>query len=194
MDSLVKIFGNIHRVKLMRFFLFHPKDSFSFSEIYAHARIKKEDLRKELKLLVKASFLKEKKQKKGKRTENRWSLKQNFPFIQGFADILIHQNLLDKKSFLKSLRKFADLKLVVLSGFFVKDEDREIDLLIVGKSMKREKLIQYIEQLESEIGKEIRYTLFSVDEFMYRLEMHDKLIRDIFDHKKEVLLAKIEII
>lgn len=39
-----------------------------------------------------------------------------------------------------------------------------------------------IKGLESEIGKELDYVVFDTKEFMYRMEMYDKLVCDILDY------------
>jgi hypothetical protein len=56
-------------------------------------------------------------------------------------------------------------------------------VLIVGNSLKKDILEKEMAILESEIGRELRYAVFSIEEYQYRITMYDKLIRDIMDNR-----------
>ena len=68
-----------------------------------------------------------------------------------------------------------------------------MDLLIVGDKMKRGKIEEGIRKLEAEIGAELVYAIFDTKEFLYRLNMYDKLVRDILDYPHEILLQTREL-
>ena len=59
--------------------------------------------------------------------------------------------------------------------------------------MKRGKIEEGIRKLEAEIGAELVYAIFDTKEFIYRLNMYDKLVRDILDYPHEVLLQAKEL-
>jgi len=81
----------------------------------------------------------------------------------------------------------------VVAGVFTKNEDSRVDLLIVGDKMKRAKIEAGIRRLEAEIGTELVYAVFETKEFIYRLSMYDKLVRDILDFPHEVLIQSKEL-
>jgi len=56
----------------------------------------------------------------------------------------------------------------------------------VVDNFKKSAFDQAIKTIESEIGKEIRYVIFDSKEFLYRVDMYDKLICDVMEnpHKK----------
>ena len=85
------------------------------------------------------------------------------------------------------------MKLVVTSGIFIKNHDSRVDLLIVGDKMKRGKIEEGIKRIEAEIGMELVYAVFETKEFLYRLNMYDKLVRDILDYPHEVVLPAKEL-
>ena len=78
--------------------------------------------------------------------------------------------------------------MIIISGVFIKNHDSRVDLLIVGDKMKRGKIEEGVKRLEAEIGAELTYAVFDTKEFIYRLNMYDKLVRDILDYPHEVLL------
>ena len=84
----------------------------------------------------------------------------------------------------------------VFAGNFPQDASdgtvHELDLLIVGEA-KRGSVGRFIGKLESEVGKELNWSLMSGFEFDYRLAMHDKLIRNLLDYPHEFLINKLEL-
>lgn len=203
MESLGKIFGSAHRVKIMRLFLFNETTAFDIDDVIARSRVKKDQARKEITMLLKIGFLKKKTftkkvlQKKTKKVtqasyksvkKQGWVLDNRFELVQQLKTLLINSELIHEKKIIQQLRKAGTIQLLLLSGLFVKDANRKLDILIVGKKLKRDVLIKEINIIESEIGRELRYAFFNEKEFKYRLGMYDKLIRDILenDHLKLV--------
>ena len=58
--------------------------------------------------------------------------------------------------------------------------------------MNRKNIETEIKKIEADIGKELKYAVFDLDEFLYRLNMYDKLIRDVLDFPHEKLINKID--
>lgn len=75
----------------------------------------------------------------------------------------------------------------------MRDAHRSLDMLIVGDKLDVGLLQKNIALLESEVGKELRYATFTTEEFMYRIKMYDKLIRDVFDFPHQKLINQIAI-
>jgi predicted nucleotidyltransferase len=94
----------------------------------------------------------------------------------------------NKQKLLGNFKNVGQVKLLVASGVFIKNDDSRVDLLIVGDKMKRGKIEEVVRRLEAEIGTELVYAIFDTKEFIYRLNMYDKLVRDILDYPHEVLL------
>lgn len=203
MESLGKIFGSNHRVKIMRLFLFNETTAFDIDDIVNRSRVKKTEARKEINMLVKIGFLKKKSfsKKVPKKTKNKkqevtytkvkkqgWIINNNFKLVRPLRNLLLDSELIQEKGIIKQIRKSGTIKLLVLSGIFIKDANRKLDILIVGKKIKRDILEKEISIIESEIGRELRYAFFSEKEFSYRLSMYDKLVRDIIENEHRELV------
>jgi hypothetical protein len=67
------------------------------------------------------------------------------------------------------------------------DKNRTINLI------KERTLRERIKLLESEIGKEVRYTHLSTEDFFYRLNLNDRLIRDVFDYQHKIVHDRLDI-
>lgn len=182
MDTAAKLFGSQTTARLMRWFLFHPSESATASVLREKTKSAAEQLRKSLRLLQSAGFIK----KRG----SRFLLNGDFPNLKALKEFLI-DNLLLVINVSARLRPAGTLKLISAAGVFIGDEESRTDLLVVGDKMNLSKLQKLVTLLEADIGTEIRYTALSSEEFKYRMGFNDKLVRDILDYPHEILLDKI---
>jgi hypothetical protein len=200
-EILGKIMGSAARVKLMRLFLFHPKHRFSRDELLKKSKIPTPSLRAELSLLEKSSFLLKKEmtielsttKKSGskkitKKKTAGYFLNPTFPLLDPLKFLLLESELVTIPDLPSRFKPAGKIKLFVTAGIFMRDEERTLDILIVGEKLNAQYIQKTINLLESEIGKELKYAVFDTDEFMYRIKMYDKLIRDMFDFPHQKLM------
>ncbi len=205
MHILEKLFGSAAKVKIMRLFLFNPDVSYDVSDIETRAQVSAEHVRKEMLLLEKIGLVKRKVfskdavRKHGKKEEiirvksSGWTLNSSFYYMIPLQNFLIHVNPLKHQEIVKKVSRVGKLKLLIISGVFIQQTESRIDLLVVGDNLKKGSLENVIREIESEIGKELRYTYFETPDFQYRLGMCDKLIRDILDFPHEKIVDKLGI-
>ena len=188
MEVLDKILGNAARVKIMRLFLLNRSRGFKGKDVAKRSRIDLSTAHREIRLLASVDFIKKKS-----KLSPEWYFNSLFKYGSEFKDLLVNSDSLNKKKLLNKFKKVGQIKLFIISGVFVKNEDSRVDLLIVGDQMKKGKIEEGIRKLESEIGVELVYALFTTKEFVYRLNMFDKLVRDILDYPHEVILQSREL-
>ena len=188
MEILGKILGNGARVKIMRLFLLNRSKGFKHRDIVKRSRISPSLVRRELRLLASVNFI-----KRRSLVSLDWYFNPLFKYGEEFKDLLLSSDTLDKQVILNNFKKVGRVKLIIVSGIFIKNDDSRVDLLIVGDKMKRGKIEKGIRKLEAEIGVELVYAIFDTKEFIYRLNMYDKLVRDILDYPHEVLLQAKEL-
>jgi hypothetical protein len=198
MDILSRIFGSPNRVKIMRLFLFNPDKVYGNDDV-AHltktpifeADIETRSLhhagmlkRRLITKLVKSKF--KRKTYLAKRKITGWVLNEKFPHLSPLQVLLVNTLLLKSGDIIKKISRAGSVKLIIISGVFIQSSDSRIDLLIVGDKFRKTAVQRVIKGMESEIGKELRYSLLTTDDFRYRLSVYDKLVRDVFDfpHKK----------
>lgn len=203
MDVLAKLFGSEAKVKIMRLFLFNPDQPFSRNNISARAKVSLPVVRHETVRLRKMGMIKGKRfvvtntVKRGKKLvlkkkkEGGWILNPAFPYLPAIRNLLINTVLVKNSDILKRLNTVGKMRLIILAGTFIQDEDSRVDLLVVGDNIRFAPLESAIRILESEIGKELRYAAFETGDFRYRLGIYDKLIRDILDYPHQKLLDRI---
>lgn len=193
MEKLGLLFGTVTRVKILRLFLFSPNTGFDIQTIAIRTRSTVDATRKELSLLTKASFLKKKivtievelRSGTAKKRVPGWQFNEKFEYRQALYNLLVDTEFLSKEEVARRFKPHGKIKLLLLAGAFIRNEDSRADILIVGDLMRRPLIEKAIKVLESEIGKELSYIIFDTEEFLYRANMYDKLVRDIIDFPHE---------
>ena len=87
----------------------------------------------------------------------------------------------------KALRATGHVDLAILTGQFTRDETAGIDVLIVG-DVNQAKAAKFISELEANENKELRYTVISLDNYKYRLQINDRFINNVLGAKKQVII------
>ncbi len=188
MEILGKILGNPARVKIMRLFLLNRGKGFVNKDVAKRSRVNPLSVRREIRLLSSVNFI-----KKRSAVSPEWYFNSQFRYGEEFKDLLLSSDTLSKTTILSNFKKAGRVKLMIVSGVFIKNYDSRVDLLIVGDKLKRNKIEEGIKKIEAEIGIELVYAMFETKEFLYRLNMYDKLVRDILDYPHEVVLQSKEL-
>ncbi len=190
MDTLEKIFGGAHRVKLMRLFLFNPTLYFETVDVVDRSKIDASRVRSELNFLAKVELVK--KSSRGNKVV--WYLNDNFPYLQEFQRLLLETSLKNSKPILKKLSKIGKLKFVAFAGIFKGQEEGRIDILVVAGNTRKSTADAVMASIEADIGKEIRFAILDTEDFKYRLGISDRLIRDVLDYPHEIVLDRLGIL
>lgn len=210
MKILGKLFGSPAMVKLLRLFIFNPDNAFTNKEITNRAKITIDTLRLEISILKQMDFIKKKvvyrnissKTKNNKiilkkknlfrrKKVSVWILNDKFLYLDSLREFLTNATPIKNKDIPKRLSSVGSIKLIVISGVFIQNRDSRLDILIVGNNIKKPQLETAIRSIESELGRELRYTVFNTQEFKYRMGVYDRLLRDVFDYKHQIILDKI---
>ncbi|MCR4306348.1 MAG: hypothetical protein NUV42_00085 [Candidatus Yonathbacteria bacterium] len=202
MDILGKLFSSMALVKIMRLFLLNPDQAFENNDISARSKVPTSALRAEMAILTGVSFVKKKTffkeipaksphKKPTKKRVSGWCLNPDFPYLYPLRILLLNSELVNKKQAISKIQSAGKIKLVVLSGIFLGEDSRRIDILVVGDQINKKRLENALKTIESEVGKELQYAAMDTAEFHYRLGMYDKFVRDILDYPHEKLVDKI---
>lgn len=210
MDQALEIlFESGAKVKILRLFLQNPEQLYTAVEIKDRCQIKRGALAKELPKLIKARFLcqkigtirpannPEEQARRTGRVKSRkaklYYLNPEFKLLPELRELIIKSTTTSHKRILSQLKRIGRVKLVLLSGIFINNDTTRTDLFVVGDDIKNRALSRFLQQIESEIGKSIHYTVMDTEEFKYRMNMYDRFLRDILDRPHEKLLNKLHV-
>jgi len=205
MDILGKLFGSSARTKIMRLFLLNPLTPFELHDVAQKTKTGA-SARKEIAILESIGFLEKKsffKQisfKKGGKMKTKKKrvvglhLNENFPLLFPLKNILMSGNPLNRREeIINRFNGCGKVRLIVVSGIFVGEGNSRVDILVVGDGLQKRAIDQALKGLEAEMGKELTYAFLETPEFLYRMGIYDKFIRDIFDYPHEKVLDKLNI-
>lgn len=187
MERLGRIFGSPARLKTLRLFLFNQDSAYTLPEVATRAKLAKNIARREITELVFSGLLR----KKGTRAPLHYQTNQSFEHLIALTTFVRETTSVSPKTIVKALKRAGTLQLVALSGHFTGILETQIDLLVVGDHLDERALSHIVHALEAELGREIRYASFATADFRYRIEVYDRLLRDIFDYPHRLLVDKI---
>ena len=203
MEILGKLFGSESRVKLMRLFLFNQGAAFCADEVAERSKVNLYAAKHELKLLRRVGFIKRKGVKKTpakkRGTKNTaksvskdgWMLDERFTYLSPMQKLLLDTVLMSDAEIYRRFSGAGKMKLVIAAGVFIQNLESRIDLLIAGDNLKRHAIETVVKGLEAEIGKELTYAAFDIQELYYRVGMYDRLLRDVMESHHRTLLDKV---
>jgi hypothetical protein len=184
-DPFGKLFGTT-RVRLLRLFLFNPRHLFEAEDAAARTQIPLKEAHAELRILCEATIL---RKSVGKKT--RYGVDEKFPYLGSLQEMLLNAPLRGNEIY-ERVRPAGVVKLIVLSGIFAGDFESKLDVLIVGDRLRERKLKTAMKELDADIGKELRFASFATPDFLYRLTISDRFLRDIFDYPHRIVLDKLD--
>lgn len=218
---LERLFGSVTRLKLLKAFLFQPEKRFTADELLRIHKFKADSLRRELDNLIELGLiavvdglpkdenqeeeaepaepmaktkkeLSEAKTLAGKKEKEikYYQLNRAFVLVEELKTLLARGQVLYERNFIDKLLTTGNIKYLMLSGFFVNRTDAPVDLLIVGR-INKIKLVKIIKDFESELGREVNYTHFEPQEFLYRKSLADVFIYELLEGPNMVVIDEI---
>lgn len=183
-----QLFGSKTRVKLLQLFYSNPNRSFYVREITRKIDEQINSVRRELSNLLSIGII------TSDNTNNKlyYEVNQKFeyyePLQQIFGKGLKKKPKADGEAEDEAgLRGIGHVELAVFTGQFTRDEQAGVDVLIVG-DVNPNALQKYIEELEAQENKSLRYSLMKLDNFRYRQQINDRFAVAIQNAKKQVLV------
>jgi hypothetical protein len=200
---LEKLFGSKARVKILKLFLIHPAEKYYIRQLSRDLKLQLNSVRRELENLenfgILTSDVKDNPQAEAGAGEPEPATGQekkyyranpNFVLFDEIKALIVKAQILYEKDFVKKLEAIGKVKLLVLTGIFVNNPNTMIDILLVGK-INKVKLVRLIKELETELGREINFTLFNPQEFKYRRDITDIFLYGILESRKLIVIDEV---
>lgn len=210
---LEQLFGSRTRIKLLKIFLAQPTQLFFVRELTRAIGERINSVRREIANLMRLGVVIQRDQKeegaagesararsKNKRKQKKklaadlrkyYQANPEFVLFHELKSLIFKSQLLAGRSLTEAMGKLGNVRLIMLTGFFVGDKDAPTDLLIVG-TVHRKKFTALIRQLQKSFGEEVRYTLMSTHEFKMRRAMTDKFLYRVLEGERMVLVDRLD--
>lgn len=178
---LKEIFSSNTRVKLLNTFLLNPGEEYFIRELTRMLDEQINSIRRELDNLKKVGILKA-------RSRNRkkyYHVNEDFVVYNELRTIFMKANSFDN-NLIKNIKKLGDFDLIVLSGVFINEaETKNVDILLVGEANKDK--IETFLKTELKFPREAKYSLLNKEDFLYRLGLNDRFIKEMVQSEKNLI-------
>jgi len=188
-----QLFGSKTRVKLLQLFYSNPNRSFYVREITRKIDEQINSVRRELANLLSIGII------SSDTNNNRlyYEVDQTYEYYKPLSAIFgkgvtkVQEPVASESEVVESmsLKSLGNVDLALYTGQFTRDEISGIDFLVVG-DVNHTKLAKFVNDLETQEGKEIRYTLMTPSEFHYRQQVNDRFLSLVLGSKNQVLIDK----
>lgn len=214
---LEQIFGSRTRTKLLKIFFLNPDKPFFIRELTRRIDTQINSVRRELQNLVECGIISETLQgadkkgesydsskardaqhKKGSTHDSSAQLKkyfivnQNFILYEQLKEVFVKSPLLVQDVFLREAKTMGTIEYAIMTGYFLQVENTPVDLFLVG-DIQKGKLLKFIQSIEKEFEREVKYTTMTHDEFEYRKSLGDRFLFTILEGKKIVLIDSLDV-
>ncbi len=194
-----QLFGSKTRVKLLQLFYSSPNRSFYVREITRKIDEQINSVRRELSNLLNIGII------VSENTNNKlyYEVNQKFEYYEPLQQIFGGgvKRTLPKKSKTSAdmaagstdqvadndLKAVGHIELALYTGQFTRDDSAGVDLLVIG-DVNQNALKKYVDQLEAQEGKSLRYAVMSLADFQYRRQIKDRFATGIEQAKKQILV------
>lgn len=208
MDIAAKLFGNPPRIKVLRLFLANPDTPFDLKLVAKRAQLQTDEVRREFSLLSKLGLIKPKAftkvteiaaRRKGERPTykrqkaNGYIFNEAFTQVEGLKGFLLNFEYLDRDEIADRFKKAGRIKFLALSGVFLQSTLGTVDITIVGEGLHKGMIDTEMRKLEAELGTELVYAVLDTQDFLYRVTMYDKFVRDILDFPHVRVIEKVKV-
>jgi hypothetical protein len=195
-----QLFGSKTRVKLLQLFCSNPNRAFYVREITRKIDEQINSVRRELANLLTIGIISS--DTKDANNKLYYEVNQNYEHYKALAAIFgggtIGVAEEDAPKAVSTgpaaaIKALGNVEIAIYTGQFTRDETSGIDLLIVG-DVNQTKMNKFVEELEKQEGKEIRYAVMLPNEFNYRRQVNDRFLGLVLDSKLQVLVDKNEVL
>ena len=188
-------------MKLLQLFYSNPNRSFYVREITRKIDEQINSVRRELSNLLNIGII------TSDTTNNKlyYEVNQKFEFYDPLQQIFgggvkkkvvkkivaddgnAEEQVVDEAVAHSDLKAVGHIDLAVYTGQFTRDESSGVDLFIVGE-VNPNALQKYVDLLEQQENKTLRYTVMTLGDFQYRQQIRDRFAVAIAAAKKQVLV------
>ena len=196
-----QLFGSKTRVKLLQLFYTNPNRSFYVREITRKVEEQINSVRRELANLQSIGII------TSDTSNNKvyYEVNQQYQFFAPLSELFGGKAVRAKRGAKKQpvtaepellkpdeatdYKHLGQVDALALMGQFTRDDTSGVDVLVVG-NVNSNAVQKYVTELEEQEGKDLRYTVFTLDEFRYRLQIKDRFTSNVLLSKKQVLVDK----
>ena len=176
------------RLKILKFYTFQPESSHTVRAVANALGSTADRVATELRALVACDIMVQRGKEVG--AARAYKLNEDNPIAKPLAVFLEIATLPDVRELAACFRGVRGLSLVVVAGVLLHEGRGAVDLLVVTSRPKDPSVTKAITKAERLMAAPLRYLILDPSEYDDRIEVRDRLVRDIFEFRHRVLIGK----
>lgn len=185
---LERLFTSRVRVRLLTLFVTHPAEAFYIRQISRITGETYNNVRLELQNLSELGLIQEER-----RTNATYYKANGEHFLFPELKLLILKTEAIGDRLRDALSTLGDIRVAFIYGSTAKGTEvtsSDIDLMVIGE-VDLDTLDRTIDSIEEELGRTVKYTLFSVEEWQERVMQENSFVIDVLTHEKVFLIGNL---
>jgi hypothetical protein len=179
-DALKALFSSQTRVKLLSVFLLHPDEEYFIRQLTRLLSEQINSIRRELENLRRIGLVRA----RHKNRKKYYKADTDFIFFSELQAMFGKEVKGGESATVAALKSLPGLSFLELAGSFVGTHSK-VDLLVVGE-VKKDVIELLLAQDPS--MRNVKYSLFSKADFLYRLSLRDRFILEIVDDPRHMVV------
>ena len=178
-DALKALFSSQTRLKLLAVFVLHPEEEYFIRQLTRLLGEQINSIRRELENLRRIGLVKARHRNRKK----YYKTDTDFLFYTELKSMFSKEVKGGEHPTVSALKSIPGLSFLELAGSFVGTQSK-VDLLVVG-DVKKDVIELLLAQDPS--MRNVKYSLFSKADFLYRLSLRDRFILEIVDDPRHIV-------
>jgi DNA-binding transcriptional ArsR family regulator len=176
-DPVAILFNDKDLVRVLRRLIAASEITHKVSELVICTGVPSGAVQKSLRLLQKANIVKVVKRK----SATAYQLNESSPIIEPLKGLIRYDVEINKKNLKQEFKGVGTIRNLVFSGHLTENSRVPLDVLVVGSNIDETKLKKALKLLGYKTGYELRYLQLEPKELQDRLEMSDRVLRNVTD-------------
>lgn len=186
---LEELFSSKARIEILKLFLFNPEKRFYMRQISKLSEQSIRGVQREIDKLKNIGLLEESIE--GNR--NYYKVNKNCPIYEDLKRIFLKTVGLGE-TLRKHLERTKDIRIAFIYGSFARGEESassDVDLMVIG-SISAKKLSGLLSKPKKELGREVNYAVYSIQEYRRRIKQKDHFLKETIGKEKIFIIGNDE--
>lgn len=180
------LFASPLRLRVLTFFVRQEGAWASAEQVAGVLASPKQAVSRELAVLARFGML---RTRRAARTTS-YSVNERAPLYLPLREFAASALTPDRKDIARAFAGVRGVTLVVVSGLLTNEPKSPIEVLVVSRRPDVKSIERAIKKIEALAALPMRYAVLEAGEYAERRQAYDRLLRDVFEYRHEVILER----
>jgi len=181
-----QFFQSETKTRVVKFFLQNSTKFYEAGEVANRLMLPRGKVLTQLKQLKKEGFVKS-------RSARSFSISYGFPYMNELKALAVKFPSVSDQQILHEAKRLKKLAYLLIGGELIHAQKGRVEVLIVvGDRIQERSVESFMRTLEAYAARELRYTVLTSKDFLYRIKMFDRFVLDALEYPHRILVNKLK--